>query len=214
MCFSASASFIAGSALSAAGVVTLTKAKKKKEIPLALIPLLFGIQQLLEGLVWISLRNGLSLLNSISSYSFIFFAHVLWPIYVPIAVLLVETVAWRKKMIMTCGALGAAAGAYLFAVFIMYPTSSVIVNHSIQYICPSPRVPLSLHAVCYIIATCGATLLSSHKMIRLLGICTAVFLAISYYFYTATFASVWCFFSAVLSIILYFHFSPWKKNSL
>ncbi len=213
MCFSASASFIAGTALSAAGVVVATKAKKRNEIPLALIPLLFGIQQLIEGLVWISLRNGLTLLNTISSYSFIFFAHVLWPLYVPIAVLLVETVAWRKRLMIICGSLGAVASAYLLTIFIMYPTSSVIVNHSIQYLCQSPRVPLSLHAVFYIIATCGATLLSSHKMIRLLGICTTIFLGISYYFYTVTFASVWCFFSAVLSIILYFHFSPWKKNS-
>jgi hypothetical protein len=51
MCFSATASFVAGSALSAVGAVTITKAKRKAEIPFATIPLLFGIQQLTEGLI-------------------------------------------------------------------------------------------------------------------------------------------------------------------
>jgi len=44
MCFSATASFVAGSALSAVGVATVKKAKRKTEIPFALIPLLFGVR--------------------------------------------------------------------------------------------------------------------------------------------------------------------------
>lgn len=51
MCFSASASFIAGASLSAIGVATLRRVESKKEIPFATIPLLFGIQQLIEGVI-------------------------------------------------------------------------------------------------------------------------------------------------------------------
>ena len=49
MCFSATASFISGTALCAIGVATLKQTKASAEIPFALIPLLFGIQQLTEG---------------------------------------------------------------------------------------------------------------------------------------------------------------------
>ena len=49
MCFSAPASFIAGTALSVIGVAALKRTESKSEIPFALIPLLFGIQQLIEG---------------------------------------------------------------------------------------------------------------------------------------------------------------------
>jgi hypothetical protein len=44
MCFSATASFVAGTTLSTIGVVTITKVKQRSELPFALIPLLFGIQ--------------------------------------------------------------------------------------------------------------------------------------------------------------------------
>lgn len=51
MCFSAAASFIAGTTLSAIGVATLRNTKTTSELPFAAIPLLFGLQQLTEGVV-------------------------------------------------------------------------------------------------------------------------------------------------------------------
>ena len=51
MCFSAPASFIAGTALSAIGLVALRNTRKRTEVPFAMIPLLFGIQQLIEGVI-------------------------------------------------------------------------------------------------------------------------------------------------------------------
>ena len=54
MCFSATASFISGTALCVIGVATLKQTKAPAEIPFALIPLLFGIQQLTEGVIWLS----------------------------------------------------------------------------------------------------------------------------------------------------------------
>ncbi len=52
MCFSATASFTAGAALTAVGGFTVHKSQGKIELPLALVPLLFGIQQLTEGVLW------------------------------------------------------------------------------------------------------------------------------------------------------------------
>jgi len=206
MCFSAPASFIAGSVLSAAGIAALSQPKKKREVPLALIPLLFGLQQLTEGLVWVSLQNGYFRLNLIATYLFGFFAQVFWPIFVPLAVFLVEPAAWRRKVIISCGGLGIVVGLYLLSTIIFYPFSSQIVAHSIQYLCPSPQVPFSIHALLYVIATCGSCLFSSHRHLRWLGVLTLIFLGISYYFYTATFASVWCFFAAIISIVIYIFF--------
>jgi hypothetical protein len=64
MCFSASASFIAGATLSAVGLATLRMTKRKAEIPFAMIPLLFGVQQITEGMIWLSFRNESSLSNA------------------------------------------------------------------------------------------------------------------------------------------------------
>ena len=54
MCFSAPASFIAGAVLATVGVVTLRMATRPAQIAFAAIPLLFGIQQLFEGLILLS----------------------------------------------------------------------------------------------------------------------------------------------------------------
>ncbi|MBJ7450464.1 MAG: hypothetical protein JHC71_00100 [Blastococcus sp.] len=92
MCFSATASFTAGTALIAVGAVTLHRAQGRKELPLAAIPLLFGLQQVSEGFLWVGLNNGLAGLQAWSTYIFSLFSHVLWPRFVPLAFLLVEAV--------------------------------------------------------------------------------------------------------------------------
>lgn len=57
MCFSAGASFAAGTALSIVGVLTVRNSRGARELPLALIPLLFGVQQLTEGVLCLSLNT-------------------------------------------------------------------------------------------------------------------------------------------------------------
>ena len=57
LCFSASASFIAGTSLSAVGVAALKSTEARTERPFAMIPLLFGIQQMAEGVIWLTLSH-------------------------------------------------------------------------------------------------------------------------------------------------------------
>jgi len=54
MCFSAPASFIAGTAHSVIGGAAHRKTRAKSVIPFAMIPFLFGIRQLTEGVVWLT----------------------------------------------------------------------------------------------------------------------------------------------------------------
>jgi hypothetical protein len=68
VCFSASASFIAGTSLCAVGVATLKRAEAKTELPFAMIPLLFGIQQLTEGVIWLTFSHDAPLLKRTMTY--------------------------------------------------------------------------------------------------------------------------------------------------
>ena len=99
MCYSATASFIAGGLLTVAGAVTLKRAANSAELPFAAVPLLFGIQQIVEGAIWLSFRYDASEIRNIASYIYTLFAYVLWPIYIPIAIGLTEQFAWRRKLI-------------------------------------------------------------------------------------------------------------------
>jgi len=208
MCFSATASFIAGISLSTLGVVTLKKVKRKKEIPFAMIPLLFGIQQLVEGLLWLSFRYDAPLLNETMTYAFTLFSHVIWPIFVPFSIGLMETVAWQKNVISVFLVMGIAVGFYLLYLTVKFPVTSVI-DKNIVYVSPHfYQVPVM---VLYLAATCISPMFSSHKAINLFGILALLFFIVAYWFYTVAFFSIWCFFAAILSVIIYLHFSFMKN---
>jgi len=87
MCFSASASFIAGGGLTALGSASLPIAKKRKKL-LAALPLLFGIQQISEGFQWQSLNAGTT--SPAAGYFFLFFASIVFPIYIPLSVFILD----------------------------------------------------------------------------------------------------------------------------
>ena len=79
MCFSATASFSAGAVLLGVGTLTLKSARRPPELPFAAIPLLFAIQQLTEGVIWLTFSYQAPLLNTVMTHVYSFFSHVLWP---------------------------------------------------------------------------------------------------------------------------------------
>ncbi len=85
MCFSAEASFTAGAVLSVVGVYSLIVNKKPKYIPLAIIPLFFGVQQLAEGGVWLSLTHQWEVRAKTFTYIFLFFSQIFRETRVPFA---------------------------------------------------------------------------------------------------------------------------------
>ncbi len=203
MCFSATASFIAGTALSATGAVTLHKAKTKSEIPFASIPLLFGIQQIFEGFVWLSFSFANPIWNSVFSHGFLFFAYILWPVFVPFSVRLLEPDISRKKLLSVFEVAGVLVSLYFLFFLVSHPVVSSVVNKSIVYVLSIPYgfAVTSL----YVLVTCGSLLFSSRKIVNIFGILSAVSFAAAYYFYTVALVSVWCFFAAVLSAVIYFY---------
>ena len=204
MCFSASASFIAGAALSTVGVATLRMTKRKGEIPLATIPLLFGMQQISEGLIWLSFRSDSSLPDATLTLVYSLFSHVLWPIYVPFAVLMLEPAPWRRKTLYAFLAIGTAAGLYLLINMVRFPITSQLAGAHIEYV--SPHFNAFVVMGSYLAGTCLSALLSSHKIVNIFGAVALLLFVAVYQIYTLWFISVWCFFAAVLSAVVYLHF--------
>lgn len=203
MCFSATASFVAGTALSLIGIATVKKTRQKSEIPFALIPLLFGVQQLIEGMLWLSFRVDYPLVTFATTYAFSVFSHTLWPIFVPFSVSLLETVPWRRNVMWGFQVIGLVIGLYLLYFLIKYPVVAVA-KENIVYVSPHfYQVPAML---LYLAATCVVSFFSSHRLVKIFGVLALVLFFIAYWFYTEALFSVWCFFSAVLSVIIYLYF--------
>ncbi|MFM7083991.1 MAG: DUF6629 family protein, partial [Hyphomicrobium sp.] len=68
-----------------------------------------------------------------------------------------------------------------------------------------PNLP-KLLLILYPVATCLSFMLSSHHVVRYLGILLYVGSLVSYFIYWNSFTSVWCFFAATASILIFWHF--------
>ena len=203
MCFSATASFIAGTTLSAVGVATLRKTRSRKEVAFAAIPLLFGLQQIVEGVLWLSFGFDAPRLNVAMTYLFSLFSHVLWPIFVPFSIGLLETVTWRRRVIWGFQSVGLGVGLYLLYLILEFPVTSVALAN-IVYVSPHfYRVPVML---LYLAATCVSCFFSSIDTVRVFGALALFLFAVAAVVFNLALFSVWCFFSAILSFIIYVHF--------
>lgn len=198
MCFSAAASFTAGIVLISTGLLTARKAKKKSDYYLASVPILFGVQQMIEGGIWVWPDQGP--LHNLLTYCFVFFAYVFWPIYIPSVVLLLEHIKWRRRILRVFQVIGAISVIGMIYAISSAEVSSYILKNSVCYDVHNIWQPIG---VLYVIALCFSFFFSSNKFINRLGLFSMIAVLVAYYFYTATFASVWCFFAAIISISIY-----------
>ena len=205
MCFSATASFSAGAVLLGLGTLTLKSARRPRELMFAAIPLLFAVQQLTEGVIWLTFRYDAPLLNTVMTQIYAFFSHALWPAWIPLAVLLMEAPGGRHRVLLTFVAAGAAVGAYLFYVLVAFPAVSRPTGQHIEYL--SPHFFAAEVMTLYLLATTVSPLVSTHGWVKVFGALALLSFGAAYYFYTTWFISVWCFFAAVLSSTIALHFA-------
>jgi hypothetical protein len=86
VCFSATANFVGSGVLGAIGVVTLTKAKHKRELLFASLPTLFAVHQFIEGFVWLGLDGILSpAVTHNMGAAFVLYAQGLLPFLLPLS---------------------------------------------------------------------------------------------------------------------------------
>lgn len=206
MCFSATASLAAGTFLAGVGVVTLRMVRYRSELAYAAIPVLFAIQQLTGGGVWLTFEPTLQRLNVAATQLYSLFSHVLWPMYVPVAALLLERTATRRKALSAVVAMGFSVGVYLLATLLTDGIVARPIGPHIEYDAPHLYIPVVM--ALYLVATTLSLLLSSHGRVRLFGALTfasPVLAYVAYVAYARWFISVWCFFAAVLSGVVCLH---------
>ena len=202
MCFSATASFTAGTGLTLIGVATFRMAPRKSDKLFASIPLLFGIQQLTEGMIWLSLPASAFLSALIVFY--LLFSHVIWPTLLPLSVSLMEKNRWRRNVLRVCTGVGLIVSVYFLHYLFTEHVTATIVNKCIVY--NSPHFFRTFLLSPYTLATCASCLFSSHRIVNLFGVVAFLSALVAMYFFQQSFVSVWCFFGAILSVIIYAHF--------
>lgn len=200
MCFSAEASFTAALVLGSAGGISLRNCSSRSQFFLAAIPLLFAFQQLSEGLVWLHFSHGIgspSLFQN-AEKSFLIFAFLIWPIWIPLSLLVLEKVSWRRTLLYLNLACGIVLSLLNLKYGLQQEPAVQVVNHSLQY---SGQVAEQTYA--YPLIVLLPCFLSSLKNVWAFGLLITIGYVIADYFYEETFVSMWCFFAAVVSLSVY-----------
>ncbi|MDQ1481677.1 MAG: hypothetical protein QOI44_2538 [Actinomycetota bacterium] len=205
MCFAPEADAVAGAIIVVVGVDALRHVGAPKQIPLAALPLLFGLHQLTEAFVWWGLRGDVSeSVERVAIWVWLLFAFVALPILLPIAVDLVERSNIRRWVIAAFAGIGLAVGIALAIGIFRGPVNAQIQGRCISY---------DVHAlgngrewtVLYVIAACGALLASSHRDLAALGAVNLVVTPLLMWLTVSGFVSLWCFWAAIASIVIAFH---------
>ncbi len=215
MCFSAEASFTAGVVLTVIGVATIKKTNHKSQLWFASIPLVFGIQQFAEGVLWLTLPDP-DMVNTqiVATYIFIFFAQVIWPFIVPFGVLMLDKKHERKLIQKILAGVGILVSSGLAYFLIAYNMQASISGHHIAYNQNYPETIYKYGAILYGAATILSLFFSHVKRMWLLGVFIATSYIITLLFYEHHVLSVWCFFSSLISVYIYIIMAGLRKKAM
>jgi len=201
MCFSAGASFAVGAGLIGPGYYAIKRCESRKMLPFASTPLVFTFHQIAEGFIWLSLKNPeFASVYKPALYGYSFISQPVWPIWVPFIMWMMEPDKRRKKILSYFLLLGIAASLYMFFCLINYDISAAIENGHIRYYRDFPN--LNIMRPVNFVTIAVTPFLSTVRYTKLVAATNMVSLILTYFFFTNYLISVWCFFAAILSLLI------------
>jgi len=205
MCFSAEVSFGASAVLSTVGVMTIKKSSNKEQLLFAMVPILFGMQQFLEGWLWVALNTStFPMLETVSTFGFLIFAQLIWPVWVPLSAYTIETHPIRKRLIGFALLLGIILFVLLAYRLSTNDVKAQIDHFHIYYTVGNFQSTNWWSGIFYLLPAAFPFILSSKRQINYLGLAMVFLFIISKVFYLKYMISVWCLFAAILSIYIFF----------
>ena len=215
MCFSPEASFAGGVIISAIGVVTLRRIHKPSQILFACIPLFFGFQQFAEGFVWLTLPlPDYIILLKIFVYIFLVTAQIIWPVLIPLSVLLMEKSKKKIEKLKVILMIGFALSMYYGFCLLNFNVSPRIEGFHIKYYNDFPESLGMIATIVYLIATIPPLFISSVKRTYLLGMLMTLSCILTVIFFKQYLTSVWCFLAAIISGVIYWILNDLQKEFL
>jgi hypothetical protein len=216
MCFSSEASFVSAALLAPTGVYCIKSALAKNPpfVCLAVVPVIFGLQQFTEGLVWLGYHRGDTEFTRTAGLAFLAIALAFWPFWIPLCGSVLERRGPKKVLCICFAVLGLIGGLTMYVPLLLNPAILEVqaTHHSLYYnMETSPvfeRVPLIYWELVYVVIVAVPALISKTGGIFLLGVAVVVSAALTHIFFPYATVSVWCFFAAILS--LYLSYAFWK----
>jgi hypothetical protein len=204
VCFSPEADLVAGLAITGIGINALSHIRHRRELPLASIPVLLGVHQLIETLVWWGERGVVSAeTGTVAMWAYLIIAFCVLPVMIPAGVMGIEPTAKRRWLMSVMLATGVAVSVVLLVQMVRGPVTVTEQRFHLYYeanlTLGGPIVAL------YMAAVCVPLLISRYRHVVYFGVANlvaAVFLAMAI---QSGFTSIWCAWAAVASAAIALH---------
>ncbi|NUR02394.1 MAG: hypothetical protein HOY79_39405 [Streptomyces sp.] len=195
MCWSATADLAAGAGITCVGVACATRVHRIGDLPLAALPVLLGVHQLVEARVW-QVGGG----TGWATVAWVVIALPLLAVWVPLAVLsaVPRDAAARLTIPVASGVATAAVLAYAVAT---RPVRAEIRGHTVGYVIGLPYAGVLIAG--YLLATLGALLLSGDRWLVALGVLAGLGALVCWALWRLEFVSTWCAFAAACSVVVF-----------
>lgn len=217
MCLSAEVSFASAAVLLPAGLIASQKALQtnRRYLPIAVLPILFGLQQVFEGLVWTGNAWASDEMVRRFSMAYMFFSWLAWPVWVPYSTYFLEPCR-RRQTYLLFAILGGMLGALQYVPYFAHDgwLTTTFLPHVVVYdgtVLFDLIMRREYTYVIYLFVIIAPLLTSSDRHARIFGALIAGVALATYAFFAYAHISVFCFGGALMS--LYIVWWMWTTSS-
>jgi len=197
VCFAPQADLVAGIGVTAIGFDACRNLRGRSDhLLLATLPVILGVHELVEDFVWWGLQGHVPHeAGRVALWAYMLIAFVLLPVFVPLAVLMLEPTAHLRRRMAPFVALGVGVSSVLLVAMLRGPVSAARHPWHLSY-----SIELH-HAVVivglYVVAICGALLFSGYRHILVFGLGNLAVVVVLAALTADGFASLWCVYAAI-----------------
>ena len=205
MCFSPQGDLAGGVLVTVIGVDAWRHLRgRSSHLLLAAVPVVLGLHQLDESLVWWSLQGDVShSVGRVATWIYLVVALVVLPLMVPVAIMRLEPTRRRRWSIAPFVVLGLGVAVTYLVAMLSGPVRAAPGSYHVAY---SIDLPAGILLVgLYVVATCGPLLLSGYRHVVVFGVANLVAVVILARLTADGFASLWCLYAAVASGAISLH---------
>jgi len=204
VCFSPEMDATAGLFVTAVGIDALRNTRSRDQVAFAALPVLFGVHQLVETIVWLDLQHRLTpdwaVIADLSAWIYLLIAVVIVPVAVPYGFVRLGIGRWPRldRAFLGFGIAAAAIDAYALGV---RDVPREIAGHQITYHLGLPFVEATLLA--YVVATCGPGLAARSRHLQLFALGNLVVVTLLAMLNQGGVISLWCVWAAITSVVIH-----------
>lgn len=195
---------MAGAVIASVGVGVLAGARRGRDRVLASLPLVLGVHQLVEALVWWDTQGRVSAgLGRAAVDVWAVIAFVVLPTLLPVGVwVAVRPVGGVRRRLSVCLGCGLVVSVVMLVRIVLFGVTASAHGHVLEYGLGVASGAGYVLVGGYLVAALGAPLVSGDRLLRWFGVLASAGAVGCAAAWRLAFASTWCGFAAVLSLWL------------